>query len=95
MLPPLKSVFRLKENQIPDGEKIGKRLMDVISNHQKDLRKIYGETDPELDKSLKAPIEKGEEMARKLITEMGCPPDIAQDLAVLTLYDVAILIGMF
>ena len=95
MLSPLKLVSRPKEGQIPDGKNIGKKLMDVISNHQKDLRKIYGETELELDKSLKAPIEKGEEMARKLITEVGCPPEIAQDLTVLTLYDVAILIGMF
>lgn len=66
----------------------------MVTNHQKDLRKIYGETEAELNKSLRAPIRKGGEMARKLI-EMGCPLEIAKDLTVLTLYDVAILISMF
>ncbi|PUU80840.1 hypothetical protein B9Z19DRAFT_1078446 [Tuber borchii] len=38
------------------------------------------------------PIRRGEEMARKLVADMGCPLDIAKRLTVLTLYDVAILI---
>ncbi|PUU80831.1 hypothetical protein B9Z19DRAFT_1106808 [Tuber borchii] len=53
---------------------------------------MYGETEDELNKNLEAPIKRGEEMARKLITEMGCSREVAKDLAVLTLYDVAILI---
>ena len=84
----------LTENSIPNGEQIGIWLRDVIINHRKGLQKMYGETEAELDKSLEAPIKKGEEMARKLVTEMGCWGEIAKDLTVLTLYDVAILIGM-
>ena len=56
---------------------------------------MYGGTEAELDKSLKVPIKRGEDMAGKLVTEMGCPPEIAKDLTILTLYDVAILIGKF
>jgi len=67
----------------------------VITNRQRGLGKLYGETEAELDRRLEAPIKKGEEMARKLITETGCPLEIAKDLTVLTLYDVAILIGIF
>jgi len=84
-----------RENPIPNGEQIGEWLKDVITNHRKGLRKMYGETEEELDKCLKALIEQGEEMARKLIDYMKCTPAVAKDLTVLTLYDVAILIGMF
>ncbi|PUU80842.1 hypothetical protein B9Z19DRAFT_683156 [Tuber borchii] len=82
----------LKSAPIPSSKEIGERLKDVITNRQKDLRKIYGETGPELDNRLESRIEKGVEMAKKLIREMGCPFRIAIDLTVLTLYDVAILI---
>ena len=78
-----------------NGERIGGRLKDVITNHRKGLRKMYGETEAELDKCLEVPSKRGEEMARKLITEMGCSLETTQDLTILTLYDVAILIGMF
>ena len=94
MLSLLKIESRPAENSIPNSQKIGRRLKDLISNHQRGLGKIYGETDAELDQRLETPIKKGEEMARKLITEMGCPLEIAKDLTVLALYDVAILIGM-
>ena len=80
---------------VPSSEKIGKRLKDLIMNDRQGLRKMYGETEDELNRNLEAPIQRGEEMARKLITEMGCIPEIAKDLTVLTLYNVAILIGMF
>ena len=80
---------------IPDGQEIGERLKDVIMLRRKGLQKMYGETEDELNQNLEWPIRKGEEMARKLIGEMGCPRAIAKDLAVLTLYDVAILICMF
>jgi len=80
--------------EIPIGSRIGKRLKDVIMNERKGLQKMYGETEAELDESLKAPIKKGEEMARRLIMEMGCSGGAAIDLTVLTLYDVAILISM-
>ncbi|PUU80835.1 hypothetical protein B9Z19DRAFT_1020740 [Tuber borchii] len=52
---------------------------------------MYGETELELDQSLKVPIKRGEEMARRLIT-MGCNTEDAKNLTLLTLYDVAILI---
>jgi len=84
-----------KRNSIPGGQEIGKKLKDVIINRQKDLQEIYGRTEQELDKSLGVPIKKGEEMARKLIEDMGCPPEVATELTVLTLYDVAILIGTY
>ena len=74
---------------------IGERLKDLIMDRRKGLQRMYGGTEAELDKSLRAPIEKGVEMARKLVSEMGCNVEIAKDLTVLTLYDVAILIGMF
>ena len=84
-----------RENSIPDYQEIGERLKDLIRKHRKGLQKMYGETEDELDKNLESPIKRGEEMANRLITEMRCPRAIAKDLAVLTLYDVAILICMF
>ena len=78
----------------PNGQSIGERLKYVITNHRKDLRKMYGETEAELDKSLEAPTKRGEEMAGKLIT-MGCNIEVAKNLTLLTLYDVIMLIGMF
>ena len=84
-----------KGNAAPSGEKIGERLKDLIMNQRKGLKNMYGETEEELNKSLEAPIRRGEEMTRKLITEMGCSREIAIDLTVLALYDVAILIRMF
>jgi len=80
---------------MPTGQQIGERLKDVIMNRRRGLKKMYGETEAELDKSLKEPIIRGEEMVRKLVTEMRCPCLIAKDLAILTLYDLAILIGAF
>ncbi|PUU80825.1 hypothetical protein B9Z19DRAFT_682455 [Tuber borchii] len=80
-----------QECRIPDNEKIREKLKGVITNCQKDLRKIYGETERVLGRRLEAPTKKGVEMAKKLI-EMGCNPEVAKDLTVLTLYDVAILI---
>ena len=80
---------------IPNGQQqISEWLKDIIINHRKGLRKMYGETEAELDKSLKVPIKRGEEMTRRLIT-MGCNMEDAKNLTLLTLYDVAILIGMF
>ena len=83
------------EGEVPCGKEIGERLKDLVINRRNGLKNIYGETEDELNKSLEAPIKRGEEMARKLITEMGCSCEVATDLAVLTLYDVAILICMF
>lgn len=55
---------------------------------------MYGKAGDGPNRGLKMTIRTGVEMATKLITEMGCPPGVAKDLSVLTLYDVAILIGM-
>ena len=54
---------------------------------------MYGETEADLDKILKVLITRGEEMARKLVI-MGCNSEDAKNLTLLTLYDVATLIGM-
>ena len=64
-------------------------------NGRRCLKNMYGRTEEELNEILEGPINRGEEMARNLVLEMGCPCLIAKDLTVLTLYDVAILIGMF
>ncbi|PUU79850.1 hypothetical protein B9Z19DRAFT_977566 [Tuber borchii] len=80
------------EGTAVSSEKIGERLKDLIMNHRKGLKNMYGQTKDELDESLEGLIKRGEEMARKLITEMGCSREIAKELTVLTLYDVAILI---
>jgi len=85
----------LLESLVPNGQEIGEVLKNLITKIRKGLQKMYGGTEAELDKNLKMPIERGEEMARKLITDMGCPYGIAKDLTALTLYDVAILIGKF
>ncbi|PUU80836.1 hypothetical protein B9Z19DRAFT_973456 [Tuber borchii] len=80
------------EVAIPNGQQqISKWLKDVIINHRKGLQEMYGETEVELDKSLKVPITKGVEMARKLVG-MGCNIEVAKNLTLLTLYDVAVLI---
>jgi len=81
--------------KVPSGEEIGERLKDLILNRRKGLKNMYGETENELNQSLEGPIRRGEEMARKLIMEMGCGREVAKEFTVLTLYDVAILIGMF
>jgi len=83
----------LGEYLIPEGQEIGGGLKDMIINGRKGLQKMYGRTEEELDRSLKVPIKKGEEMVRKLVTEMGCGYEVAKELTALTLYDVAILIG--
>jgi len=80
--------------EILNSGRVGKALKHLIINQRKGLQKMYGETEAELDESLKTPVKKGEEMARKLIMEMGCSDETAIDLTVLTLYDVAILISM-
>ena len=87
--------YAVRKADIPNGERISRRLKDVIMKERKGLQKMYGKTEAELDESLRAPIKRGEEMARKLVNEMGCNSMVAKDLTVLTLYDVAILIGMF
>jgi len=82
-----------KKISVPTGEQVSERLKDIIINHRKGLQKMYGETELELDKNLKAQIKKGEEMARNLI-KMGRNNEVTKNLTLLTLYDVAILIGM-
>jgi len=80
--------------KVPDDKEIGNRLKDLIKNNRKGLQKIYSGEESELEKILKDPIKKGVEMARQLIQEEKCSFEIAKDLTVLTLYDIAILIGM-
>ena len=88
-------VEKPRKISIHNCKHISKTLENMIMNQRKGLRNMYGETGAELDKSLKVPIKRGEEMVRKLVEDMGCPLEIAKDLTVLTLYDMAILIGMF
>ena len=76
-----------------NGQRAAEKLKDAIINHRKGLQKMYEGTEAELDKNLKMPIKMGGEMVGNLI-EMGCDGTVAGDLSVLTLYDVAILIGM-
>ena len=75
------------------SKEISNILKDVIMNHRKGLQNIYGRTD--LDGTLRMQIKKGVEMVRSLTSEMACDRETAKDLTVLTLYNVAILIGMF
>ena len=83
-----------KKISIHKGRHVSETLEDVIINRRKGLQNMYEGTGAELNKSLKVPIKRGEGMARKLVADMGCPLEVAKDLTVLTLYDVAILIGM-
>ncbi|KAG0641329.1 hypothetical protein HOY80DRAFT_1135357 [Tuber brumale] len=78
--------------QTPDAKAISERLRHVIMNDRPSLQNMYGKTEEELNISLQVPIQRGREMATKLVMEMGCSYAIAVDLTVLTLYDVAILI---
>ncbi|KAG0641319.1 hypothetical protein HOY80DRAFT_902534 [Tuber brumale] len=82
----------LEETSVPDGKEIHKMLKDVIMEIRPSLQNMYGKTEAELNKSLEVLVGKGEEMARKLIRDMGCTREVAKELTVLTLYDVAILI---
>ena len=84
-----------RENALPGRERISERLRDFLMRQRRSLRNMYGKTETELNESLEAPIKRGEEMARKLIMEMECPGEVVEELIVLTLYNVAILIGMF
>lgn len=83
------------EKRVPSREEIGERLKDFIKSCSEGLKDMYGQTEDEQNRRLEGPIIRGEEMARVLVREMGCISEVAKDLAVLTLYDVAILIGMF
>lgn len=66
---------------------IGRRLRKAWQN-------ISGKTTGPLDKDPEGWIDHGEEIVREF-REMGCSYEIAIELTSLTLYDVAILIGMF
>ena len=79
--------------RVPREKEIGDRLEDFIES--RGLKDMYGEAGDERNRRLKGPIKMGEKMAQKLIMEMGCTGEVAEDLTVLTLYDVAILIGTF
>ncbi|KAG0128933.1 hypothetical protein HOY82DRAFT_611482 [Tuber indicum] len=77
---------------VPGRDEIYAKLKDVITEVRPGLQNMYGKTEEELNNSLEVPINRGEEMARRLIREMGCTREVAKELTVLTLYDVAILI---
>jgi len=79
--------------RVSRGGGVGERLKEFIRGRGEGLRNMYGETGDEPKRRLRVAIKSGEEMARKLVTEMGCTGEVAKDLAVLTLYDLAILIG--
>jgi len=81
--------------RVPSRREIGERLKDFIGSRGEGLRDMYGQPGDEQNSRLEGPIIRGENMARALVREMGCISEVAKDLAVLTLYDVAILIGMF
>ena len=81
--------------RVSHGGGVGERLKEFIRDRGEGLRNMYGETGDESKRRLRVAIKSGEEMARKLVTEMGCTGEVAKDLAVLTLYDLAILIGAF
>jgi len=77
---------------VPSSEEICAKLKDLVMNGRTGLQNMYGRTEVELNTNLEAPIRRGEEMAVKLVKEKGCGYEVALDLTVLTLYDVAILI---
>jgi len=79
------------DKRVPSREMISDRLKELVMGH---LQNMYGATKMGLDEDLKAQIDRGVVMAGKLV-DMGCGPEVAKDLTALTLYDVAILIGMF
>jgi len=82
------------DKTVPSREMISNGLEELVMEHRKGLQNMYGTTETELDEDLKAQIDRGVVMAGKLV-DMGCGPEVAKDLTALTLYDVAILIGMF
>ncbi|PUU79847.1 hypothetical protein B9Z19DRAFT_1022673 [Tuber borchii] len=81
-----------KEKAVPSSEMISQGLKDLVREHRKGLENMYGTTEEELNKSLEEPIKRGEEMVRRLISDMECTFEVAKDLTALTLYDLAILI---
>jgi len=78
----------------PTREMISQGLRELVTEHRKGLQNMYGAVETELDEKLKTQIDRGVVMAGKLV-DMGCGPEVAKDLTALTLYDLAILIGMF
>jgi len=80
--------------RVPSSREIGDRLQDFIRNGGEGLRNMYDNAGDGPNRGLKMAIRTGEVMATRLITEMECTPGVAKDLSVLTLYDVAILIGI-
>ena len=68
-------------------DRISKRLQEVWQS-------IYMGAKGPLDQGPKGPIKKGEEMVKELV-EKKWGVEVAIDLTVLTLFNVAILIGMF
>ena len=80
--------------RVPSSIEIGDRLLDFISHGGEGLINRYSKAGDGPNRGLKMATRTGEVMVTRLITEMGCTPGVAKDLSVLTLYDMAILIGM-
>ena len=81
------------KKEVPIREMISEGLKNLVG-HRDFLQNIYGNTEEQMDKSLECSIRKGVEMVKTLV-EMKCSVEVAIELTLLTLYDVAILIGMF
>lgn len=77
----------------PIRKMISKRLKNLVERRDF-LQNIHGNTEEQIGKSLEDSIQKGEEMVRTLV-EMKCGVEVAIEFTLLTLYDVAILIGTF
>ena len=76
---------------IDGGQPSSERGTDVIMHSRVSLREMYSRTLAEQEESPSAQ----EQIAGGLVEQMGCPGEVARDLATLRLYDVAILISMF
>lgn len=88
---PTRGPARLGKKLVYGGESSSKRGTDEITHSRVNLREMYGRTVAERGES---PSVRGQ-IAERLVEQMGCPGEVARDLATLTLYDVAILISRF
>ena len=76
---------------IDGGQPSSERGTDVTMHSRVSLREMYSRTLAEQEESPSVQ----EQIAGGLVEQMGCPGEVARDLATLRLYDVAILISMF
>jgi hypothetical protein len=80
------NVLRPEQPQNPSSEVIEKRLRKLLEVERKGLKNFYNPLE------LGPLPETGKRMAERLLA-MDCPLETANELTVLTLYDLAILIG--